>query len=34
MPRALEVAKDGWDELGLDLAGAPTKSESTLGFSK
>ena len=25
MPRALEVTKDGWDELRLDLAGAPTK---------
>ena len=25
MPRALEGSKDGWDELGQDLAGAPTK---------
>ena len=25
MPRALGVAKEGWDELGLDLARAPTK---------
>ena len=25
MLKALEVAKDGWDELGRDLVGAPTK---------
>ena len=25
MPRALEVSKDGWDELRRDLAGAPVK---------
>ena len=25
MLRALEVSKDGWDELGRDLAKAPTK---------
>ena len=23
--RAFEVSKDGWDELGWDLAGAPIK---------
>ena len=26
MIRALEVAKDGWDELERDLAGAPVKN--------
>ena len=25
MPRALKAARDGWDELGLDLAGGLAK---------
>ena len=33
MLRALEVAKDCWDELGWDLAGAPAKiREHIRGF--
>ena len=34
MPRALEVARDGWDKLGLDLAGAPTKIRERLRVFK